>query len=101
MKLDWSGQSRADLQANQSFIARDSEFYANQMVQRLILRAERILKHPSSGHSVHEYPKENLKEVYEKPYRIVYRPSGYWGRDRHHHPFSANFEKRKVGINVQ
>ena len=75
MKLDWSGQSRADLQANQSFIARDSEFYANQMVQRLILRAERILKHPSSGHSVHEYPKENLKEVYEKPYRIVYRPS--------------------------
>lgn len=75
MKLEWSGQSRADLEAIHSFIARDSEFYANQMVQRLILRAERILKHPSSGHPVHEYPEEILKEVHESPYRIIYRPS--------------------------
>ena len=75
MNIEWSDQSRADLTAIHAFIARDSEFYADRMVQRIILRAERILNHPLSGHLVHEYPEEILKEVHEKPYRIIYRPS--------------------------
>ncbi len=75
MKLAWSEQSRADLSAIHAFIARDSQFYADRMVQRLILRAERILKHPLSGHSVHEFPEVALKEAHENPYRIIYKPS--------------------------
>ena len=75
MNLDWSEQSRSDLAAIHSFIARDSAFYADRMVQRLILRAERISRHPFSGHPVHDYQEEILKEVQENPYRIIYRPS--------------------------
>lgn len=75
MKLSWSDQSRADLTAIHAFIARDSQFYADRMVERLILRAERLLKYPLSGHTVHEYPEVALKEAHENPYRIIYKPS--------------------------
>jgi toxin ParE1/3/4 len=73
VKLEWSEQSKSDLTSIRDYISRDSEYYADRMVQRLIMRAERILQHPSSGHSVHEFPEVKLKEVHEDPYRIIYK----------------------------
>jgi toxin ParE1/3/4 len=74
VKLSWSEQSKSDLSAIRSYIARDSEYYADRMILRLLSRAERILAFPTSGHLVHEYPDAELKEVHEEPYRIIYRP---------------------------
>lgn len=42
------------------------------MVARILERVERAAISPSQGHSVHEYPEANLKEVHESPYRIIY-----------------------------
>lgn len=75
MKIVWSAEARRDLRAIRSFIARDSEFYAAQMLRRLIERAERISTAPKRGHRVHEYPELDLREVHEPPYRILYRIS--------------------------
>lgn len=76
MKLVWSTEARKDLRAIRSFIARDSEFYAAQMVQRLVERSEAIATAPKRGHRVHEYPELALREIHEPPYRLIYRITG-------------------------
>jgi plasmid stabilization system protein ParE len=76
VKLEWSTEARQELRAIRRFIARDSEFYADRTVARLIERAEAILAAPRRGHPVHEYPEAELKEVHEPPYRIIYEISG-------------------------
>ena len=73
MNIFWSDQSKKDLKAIHDYIGRDSPFYADRMVERIILRADRLIRFSSSGHPVHEYPELPLKEVHEKPYRILYR----------------------------
>ncbi|MDD2762522.1 MAG: type II toxin-antitoxin system RelE/ParE family toxin [Opitutaceae bacterium] len=72
MNIVWSSEARKALRSIRKFIAQDSEFYAAQMVGRIIERAERAAASPGQGHPVHEYPEENLKEVHESPYRIIY-----------------------------
>jgi addiction module RelE/StbE family toxin len=73
VNIFWSDQSKKDLSAIHDYIGRDSPFYADQMVERIILRADRLIRFPSSGHPVHEYPEKPIKEIHEKPYRILYR----------------------------
>lgn len=75
MTLVWSSEARSELRAIRRFIARDSEFYADRMVARIVECAESILAAPRRGHPVHEYPEAELKEVHEPPYRIIYEIS--------------------------
>jgi len=75
VKIVWSTEARKDLRAIRTFIARDSEFYAAQMVRRIVERAESIAVALKRGHRVHEYPELALREVHEPPYRILYRVS--------------------------
>jgi toxin ParE1/3/4 len=75
MNILWSDESRRSLRAIRRFIARDSDFYAAQMVARIIERVEQAAKAPMQGHRVHEYPEAPLREVHESPYRIIYRAS--------------------------
>jgi toxin ParE1/3/4 len=73
VSLFWSDQAKKDLSAIHDYIVRDSPFYADQMVARIIYKAERLIRFPTSGHPVHEYPEKPIREVHEKPYRILYR----------------------------
>ena len=75
MNIVWSTEARRSLRAIRRFIARDSEFYAVSMIGRIIDRVEAVARAPTKGHPVHEYPEEQLKEVHESPYRIIYRVS--------------------------
>jgi toxin ParE1/3/4 len=43
------------------------------MVDRLTRRSEQIADHPLSGRKVPEYDVEDIRELIEKPYRIIYR----------------------------
>ena len=43
------------------------------MVDRLTRRSEQIAEFPKSGRKVPEYDAEDIREVIEKPYRIIYR----------------------------
>jgi plasmid stabilization system protein ParE len=76
VNIVWSSEARRSLRAIRRFIAQDSAFYAASMVGRIIERIERTAIVPTQGHPVHEYPEEQLKEVHEAPYRIIYRISG-------------------------
>lgn len=72
MKIIWSVRARSDLRAIRTYIARDSVYYANRMVGRIIARVEAATLSPTSGHPVHEYPEAPLREIHEHPYRIIY-----------------------------
>ena len=53
-------------------IANDSEMYALQLADRLTKRSEQIGAFPLSGRAVPEYQSQDIREVIEGPYRIIY-----------------------------
>ena len=69
----WSQQAQDDLAAIRSYIARDSEHYAQLTIDRLVTAPDRLLTWPRSGRIVPEVGDENLRELIVGPYRIVYR----------------------------
>jgi toxin ParE1/3/4 len=63
----------SDLIAIYDYIAQDSPFYATKMVDRLTRRSQQIADFPLSGRMVPEYQADDLREVIEGPYRLIYR----------------------------
>jgi plasmid stabilization system protein ParE len=49
MKLVWTDPAVADLQAIHGYISRDSEFYAAQFVESILVSAERLAQFPRLG----------------------------------------------------
>lgn len=43
------------------------------MMDKLTRRSEQIGRFPKSGRMVPEYKRDDLREVLERPYRIIYR----------------------------
>jgi plasmid stabilization system protein ParE len=43
------------------------------MVDKIIRRSEQIADQPFSGRKVPEYNAEDIRELIEQPYRIIYR----------------------------
>ncbi|MBU0699518.1 MAG: hypothetical protein ABIK98_12995 [Pseudomonadota bacterium] len=41
------------------------------MVDKITLRSEQIADHPFSGRKVPEYKADDVRELIEKPYRII------------------------------
>ena len=72
-RLLWSPQAVEDVEAIRSFVARDSELYANLLVERIVAAVDRFNSFPFSGRVVPEVGDESLREVVYGNYRIVYR----------------------------
>jgi len=73
MNVHWTEAALADVQAVEGYIGRRSRYYARGMVERIITRSELLSSHPRLGPMVPEYGDESLRELFEDPYRIVYR----------------------------
>ena len=72
MKVHWTDTAQRHLDAIYHFIAQDSPVYAKRMVDRLTRRSGQIGEFPFSGRSVPEYEAEQIREVIEGSYRIIY-----------------------------
>lgn len=72
MKVEWARGAIADLAGIYEHIAKDSPRYALTVVDRLTNRSKQIGAFPFSGHAVPEYKSENVREVIEYSYRLVY-----------------------------
>lgn len=72
MKVHWTNRAIEYLSAIYDYIAKDSQFYAERMVDRLTRRSEQIADFPKSGREVPEYNSQNIREVFEGDYRIIY-----------------------------
>jgi plasmid stabilization system protein ParE len=73
MKACWTDNSIGHLLGIYEYIARNSPVYAKRVVDRITRRSEQIAEFPFSGRKVPEYEAEDIREIIEKPYRIIYR----------------------------
>lgn len=73
MRVHWTDIAVEHLVAIHEFIAKDSPAYALRVVDRLTRRSRQIGEFPRSGRSVPELEREDVREVLEGPYRIIYR----------------------------
>lgn len=73
MTVNWTEAALGDLDGIQTYIARHSEQYARTMVARIFARADELADQPEFGAIVQEYEEPSLRELFEDPYRIVYR----------------------------
>ena len=73
MRVHWTNKALDHLLAIHEYVAQNSEIYANRLVDRLTRRSEQIGLFPESGRMVPEYKREDIREVIERPYRIIYR----------------------------
>jgi plasmid stabilization system protein ParE len=72
MKVYWTDTAQRHLDAIYGYIAQDSPAYAKRMVDRLTGRSRQIAEFPLSGRMVPEYQVNQIREVIEGPYRIIY-----------------------------
>ena len=73
MKAYWTRTAVEHLVAIYEHISQDAPLYAQRVVDRLTRRSEQIAKFPRSGRMVPEYRAPDIREVIERPYRIIYR----------------------------
>ena len=73
LALRWTDHAVTQLAALVDFISLDSPFYAEQVVDRIVARLEQARRHPASGRMVPEFGREDVRELIEPPYRLVYR----------------------------
>jgi addiction module RelE/StbE family toxin len=72
VKVHWTETAEDHLEAIYAYIARTSDAYALSMVDRLTHRSQQIAEFPLSGRRVPEYDLDQVREVIEGPYRIIY-----------------------------
>ena len=73
MRVHWAQTAIEHLLAIYERIAQDAPLYAQRVVDRLTKRSEQIAMFPKSGRMVPEYEVPDIREVIERPYRIIYR----------------------------
>lgn len=73
MKLRWTQRARRDLLDIRDYIARDKLSAAQNWIARLRERARQAADAPLAGRKVPEIGRDDIREILERDYRIVYR----------------------------
>ena len=72
MKVLWTASAVAQLQSINDYIAQTSPEYAMRIIDRLTRRSIQIAAFPFSGRIVPESERDDVREVIEGLYRIIY-----------------------------
>ena len=75
MRVVWTETAVKHLSAIYEYIAQSSPLYAEIMVRRLSDRAGQLRAFPQSGRAVPETNHPDVRELLERPYRIIYHAS--------------------------
>jgi len=70
--IKWSPEARDDLSSIAEYIARDSKFYAQAVVSKILDVSRSLPENPLMGRAVPELGKENIRERFIYSYRLVY-----------------------------
>ncbi len=69
----WTQYAIEDLESIHDYIAKDSAYYANKLVDKIIDKVELLYNHPLLGRVVPEFEIETVRELIEGSYRIIYQ----------------------------
>lgn len=73
MKTQWTAKALQRLQQIHDYLAVDQPENARRFIDRLTRKAAAIAENPLLGHTVVEYQRDDIREVFEGNYRIIYR----------------------------
>ncbi len=68
----WSIPARNDLKQIYEYIAKDSRYYATNVVENIVSKAENLDEFPEIGRVVPEIGDENVRELIIYSYRLIY-----------------------------
>lgn len=69
----WTPEALARLDDTEAYITNNTPTVAKEVITRLLQRSRQLETAPHSGRTVAEYQREDLRELLEQPYRIIYR----------------------------
>lgn len=72
MKVVWTANAKRELRAIHDYIAQHSQRYALGMIDRITQKTQHLAVHPEMGGRVPECKEEQVRELLEFPYRIIY-----------------------------
>lgn len=72
-RVIWTAAALADVDAIASFIARDSERYADAVIEELLDAAGSLAALPDRGRIVPETADESIRERFVRSWRLMYR----------------------------
>ena len=73
VRINWTFQAKDDLKDIAEYISKDSKRYAKLQVTRLKIRTRILKTQTRSGKIVPEINRENIRELIEGSYRIIYK----------------------------
>lgn len=72
MRVYWSMEATRCLREIVAYIAQDSPTAARKVAARLLRRSRQLNVPPLMGRRMAEYPDDDLRELLERPYRLIY-----------------------------
>lgn len=73
MIVVWSAEAARQLRDIVDYIGMENPEAARRVAARLLLRSKALAEPPPEGRRLPEYPDTDLRELLERPYRIIYR----------------------------
>lgn len=73
VQINWTIQAKFDLKDIAFYISKDSKRYAKFQIDRIKKRTQLLKLHQFSGKKVAEFDDENIRELIEGNYRIIYK----------------------------
>lgn len=73
MRIKWTVPAVESLRNLHGYIAKDSEVYASNFIQRIIFAVDKLAHFPRIGRVVPEADEETIRELLYHNYRIIYR----------------------------
>ena len=72
MRVGFTLHAVGRLRQIESYVSADSPENATRLIARIVRRAESLGEQPLRGRKVSEYERDDVREVTEPPYRIIY-----------------------------
>ncbi len=73
MRVYWTDRAFDHLLQIREHLRFTSEVYAERIMDRLVSRSVQLEAFPHSGRRVPEYARDDVRELLEEPYRVIYR----------------------------
>jgi plasmid stabilization system protein ParE len=72
MRVAFTAHAIRRLHEIHAYVSEDSPTNADRLIDRIISRAESLAQQSLRGRKVPEYVREDVREIRERPYRIIY-----------------------------